>query len=186
MTLKERLNSLNENDYVYLSAGDSYFFIGKVRRAYEILPTLDSTQKAKLEDGLHKAVKMANNCPAIIARAKRDIAAFKEEQQRYINQYKNVCWDERYELQDKVNVLKWRIKDEERHLALAEHNLSKMPTRVEVYRNRLKNWKPLLDREIVEEYPRRFVRPLGTIIIIKGAVRGDFWTLEEFERVYGV
>lgn len=39
---------------------------------------------------------------------------------------------------------------------------------------------PFLEREIVEEYPRLFCPPLGTIIKVNGTLNGGFWFLEEY------
>ena len=63
---------------------------------------------------------------------------------------------------------KMKARDRER----VDKQLSTVP-------DRIKNWKPFLDRRVKEEYESI---EGGTIIIIEGHEVGDFWTYEEYER----
>lgn len=43
-------------------------------------------------------------------------------------------------------------------------------------------YKEFIDREVIDTYKRKWIEPLGTVILVEGVENGPYWSLDEVEK----
>lgn len=168
MKLKERLKQLGD-EFVYIGSYSAFFYIGKASDAFKFLK--------KASDNFEKDEK-----------AKRELAL------SAIETYES----RRESAMEKVDYYKERLKNAKKgedkdfyKYALKSWNLKikKMDDSHERNKRRVDpankppKRTPYLEREIKEEYERRWISPRGKIIVVEGDEFGMFYTYKEFLEV---
>lgn len=62
------------------------------------------------------------------------------------------------------------------------HRLNSARNCSEIYEKQLANWKPFVDRQVLDTYTHE-TRDRGTCVLIEGIDQGKFWTKNEYDKV---
>lgn len=185
MNLKERLAEIIESNpktYVYLSSREAFWFIGTAEDALKEIQTISDEYKKALLYRAKKVKKRIEALPQYLAECITDLNTARNKFRFWndidvsvLNKDKQKeRKEEMLKLEEKIQSLKYKQKE-------LEKEMQTLPARDKRYDKRIAEWTDLIDREIKEEYPRKFVKPYGQIIIIEGGERGAFWDLDEYK-----
>lgn len=185
MKLGERLAEIiasNPETFVYLSSREAFWFIGTAEDALKEAKGISDEYKKVLIYRAQKVKKRLVVLPQYLAECITDLNT-ERNKLRFWNDIDVSVLNkdkqkerkkEMLKLEEKIQSLKYKRKK-------LECEMQTLPQRDKRYDKRVAEWTDLLDREIKDEYPRRFVKPYGQIIIIEGGERGAFWDLDEYK-----
>lgn len=153
MTLRECLAGFEKGTFFYISAGNSFIYIGA--NPLEELPKADD---AYIEREMR-----------YVRRAKISLNSAKKREKKYQTML------DKGEFSYFVSA-----KDVTRHRNNAKKEQKSLPEYIKKKLDRIEKRTPFLDREVKEVYDRRWVEPLGKIIKIKGTEVGAYWLYSEW------
>lgn len=164
-TLKTYLSNCPKGQVIKLgsASGSSFTYCGEVKRPeiYETISNISSYNRKKLLAQRDKAIYNLEHIDEIFE---------KRETKLRIRYKKN-----KTTLEVKLDKLS---KEKERKLIY-------LPKKIERLEKQIKEWKPFLERKVVDEYDSISPDENGVrIIIIKGYEAGKYWTVKEYAKAH--
>ena len=169
MLVKEILEK-NKGKYIKLGGKLGFIFCSKVDENTE--KVVDEASKAELK----RYKKMLKNAKW---RDENFTERWKKRTERELRDYGIAKAKGNYTpYRDVVHLLKHLEELKEKELARNENDLTTLP-------DKIKNFKPIMERQIIDAYPSQVGD--GDIFIFEGETNGAYWDREEYETgVLGV
>lgn len=188
--MKLRQAILENEGFLYIGAESGFLFIGNKEDAIKSLEMESRTVQKDLERRYLEYIKIQERTPGAIKRHKAEIHKLENEIGYVDYSLKNMSKDyskeettkERTALLKQKHELERTLDNEKHRLGWNEMMVKKVGMYIDSAKSRLDGYVPLLDRCVVDIYPREIVEPLGTIIKIEGDENGQYWLYEEVDK----
>lgn len=201
MTLREHLETLPDDKICYIGAGSAFFFIGcpseALARCNELTDEYLYDYETRIASTTSKLVAILDgsredNLNSAIADGEIEITRLKEVYEKARTEFD--MSDESDE--DILDYLRRAMQEAKRKLDSAiQHNKKnrnllklvpkqrdEMRSVMQSYTEYLATYKRALDREVIEVYQRKYVKPYGDIIVVEGNEIGKYWDADEWSR----
>lgn len=158
MKLKELLRTIPDDEYVYIGSKSGFVCICKCSEA---------------EKELRKKSKYYFDT---YSEQKRTAEVRIESHPKIMKRYRDAL-NEALEKNDSANIRKMKstLLKADAEYKYQVRNLGRLKKIVSGY-------KKFIDREVIDTYKRKWIEPLGTVILVEGVENGPYWSLDEVEK----
>lgn len=158
MKLKELLCTIPDDEYVYIGSQSGFSCICRCSEAKKQLKEKSKYYLDMYSEQKRMAEVRIENHPKIMKRYRYMLSG--AEKKNDISQIKKIeAQMLRAETEYKNN-----LRDLERLTGIVS------------------GYKKFMDREVKDTYRRKWIEPLGTVIIVEGVEAGPYWSLDEVEK----
>lgn len=161
ITLKERIENLESGEILHIGSGSGFFFIGSKTKAKKDIPGISN-----------RFIRTARNKLKALS---RELEAMEEQGCPH------------------VEIQLFGYKSKKADLLITQNTKeinSQLKTKYDVHLNDtrqsfkntnryVENFVPVMEREIIEEYPR--LSEDGIVVIVKGGEAGAYWYKKEYD-----
>lgn len=158
MKLKELLRSIPDDEYVYIGSQSGFVCICKCSEAKKQLKEKSKYYFEIYSEQKRMAEVRIENHPKIMKRYRDALnEALEKNDISYIRKMKAalIKADAEY---------KYQLRNLERLTGI------------------VRGYKKFIDREVIDTYKRKWIEPLGIVILVEGIENGPYWSLDEVEK----
>lgn len=158
MKLKELLRTIPDDEYVYIGSQSGFVCICKCSEAKKEL-----RKKSKYYFDTY-------------SEQKRIAEVRIENHTKIMKRYRDAL-NEALEKNDSANIKKMKSA-----LLKADAEYKYQMRNLERLKKIVSGYKKFIDREVIDTYKRKWIEPLGIVILVEGVENGPYWSLDEVEK----
>ena len=195
MTLGQRIKEVIKDDpemWCYIATAEAFCIIAQAKDIQKWCEVCDKEWRKKAQKSIESAYSEKFSAKQKIEKAKHEIKSLEWQipnlEQKLANLPEVMCKGDRKnakDIQNELEGIKKKINGAKYTVRYHEFRITECERLIKNKEKYLNDYKTLWKRKQIDEWRRRFEKPLGLIIKLDGIEKGRFWALDEWERVHG-